>query len=113
MCTRGDRAAGRWCGKLHTRPVVDRIGTPQPRTKYKAEGVGLGAYVTSTRAMRPISAYEDSLHTVTGQVWAQASTGRGWWWIVTNASETYVSHESSMTVVGHASEDVPLCFDAS
>ena len=105
MCTQQQQAAAIWCGKLHPRPVVDRLATPTPRTKYKADGIGPGAYVTGKGRYIRWGEYVDVLEPA--QVWSRSSEGNHYWW-VTTGERFVLMHEMNMTLVGHADADVPL-----
>lgn len=117
MCTKEDYASASWCGTIHPTSVFDRLATKTPRTKYKADGIGLGAYVSGIGSP-PIYSYAKR-QPVTGQVWAQAApfnwNNRGYWWVVDSQGQPWIMHDSSMTVEGHAlvSEDVPLFEDVT
>lgn len=112
MCTKKDLAGGKWCGKLHTRPAIDRLATPTGRTKYRGEGMCLGAWVQGTGRRGAFGAPER----VAGQVWSQAapyqSNNRGFWWIVAEDGSPYLVHDSQVITVGQAEGDVPL-FDVA
>ena len=93
------------CLDLTTRPVVDRIATRNTRTKYKADGIGLGAYVTGRGRFQPWGGYVQV--TEPAQVWCASDYGKGYWWVATGR-DFVLMHESSMILVGHADQDAPL-----
>ena len=98
MCTKQQLAAAAWCGRLHTRPAVDRIATPTARTKYSGEGVCLGANVVVLSVLGRESGW---------QVWAPSRYGKGWWWVA-NGSRFVEVHERDLEVIGQSGEDVSL-----
>jgi hypothetical protein len=105
MCNQEDFRTGRFCGKTHTRKAVDRWSTPTPRTKYKADGICLGAYVTI-----PAPVWSGGSYVVVSepaQVWARSSEGKGCWWVATGR-DFLLMHESQMTLVGHADQNALL-----
>lgn len=75
--------------RVTARKVVDQL-TPARRTKYKGEGICLGAWVALP-------------HSGIGQVWAQAPE-RGYWWVAGERGFLKM-HESNTYLVGQARED--------
>lgn len=76
---------------LTTRPRIDRITTPAIRTKYKGEGICLGAEVS----------FRYQTQTMTGQVWCASTRGGKFWWIATGTRYIEV-HISDLLVIGQA-----------
>lgn len=87
---------------LTDRKVIDRL-TPAQRTRYKGEGVCLGAYVNGIGQYLP---WQGRTPDITGQVWSKAGDPRTWW-VVDRYGHPWLMHEESMILLRQARDYAP------
>jgi hypothetical protein len=83
--------------KVAAKRVVDRLATPNRRTKYKGEGLCLGAQVI---VMTEIGRFP-------AQIWALAPkrSRLEWFWVVDANGTVWDAPESDLILIGQARED--------